>query len=133
MEHNTILGKLHNKGFTLIELLLVLTLVAMLAGLAVPIVSKSIQRAKGSTLKEDLFVMRKTINDFYTDHARYPNTLEELVDEGYIRAIPVDPLTERYDTWLLDRTTNGEQGDGIVDVRSGYQGVASDGSRYDEW
>ncbi|MES9862145.1 MAG: prepilin-type N-terminal cleavage/methylation domain-containing protein [Candidatus Thiodiazotropha sp. LLP2] len=133
MELNTILGKFNNRGFTLIELLLVLTLVAMLAGLAVPIVSKSIQRAKGSTLKEDLFVMRKIINDFYGDHARYPHTLEELVDEGYIRAIPVDPLTERYDTWLLDRATNGDEGDGILDVRSGYQGTASDGTRYDKW
>jgi prepilin-type N-terminal cleavage/methylation domain-containing protein len=127
------LGDYKTKGFTLIELLLVLTLVAMLAGLAVPIVTKSINRAKGATLKEDLFVLRKTINDFYTDHARYPNALDELVDEGYIRAIPIDPLTERNDTWQLERTAVNDEEDGIIDIRSGYQGEAPDGTRYNEW
>lgn len=129
----TMLGKSNIKGFTLIELLLVLTLVAMLAGLAVPIVSKSIQRAKGATLKEDLFILRKTINDFYTDQARYPQSLEELVEEGYIRAIPIDPLTERYDSWQLERTSDNEGESGIIDVSSGYQGDAPDGTRYSEW
>ncbi|MCU7804211.1 MAG: prepilin-type N-terminal cleavage/methylation domain-containing protein [Candidatus Thiodiazotropha sp. (ex Lucinoma borealis)] len=127
------LGKSNKQGFTLIELLLVLTLVAMLAGLAVPIVSKSIQRAKGATLKEDLFVLRKTINDFYADHAHYPQTLVELVNEGYIRTLPIDPLTERYDTWQLEYTTGDDAEDGIIDVRSGYQGDAPDGTRYSEW
>jgi general secretion pathway protein G len=133
MERTTILGKTDHYGFTLIELLLVLTLVAMLAGMAIPIVSKSIQRSKGVTLKEDLFILRKTIDDFYADHAQYPQELKQLVDEGYIRSVPIDPLTERYDSWQLERADGDDEADGIFDVRSGYQGQAPDGSRYSDW
>lgn len=132
MGPTTMNGRIPKAGFTLIELLLVLTLIAMLAGLAVPIVSKSIQRAKGATLKEDLYLLRKNINDFYADHGHYPQTLEELVSERYIRALPVDPLTESYDTWQLEMAT-GEDEEGIRDVRSGYEGEAPDGTRYEEW
>lgn len=126
-------GKTSKKGFTLIELLLVLTLIAMLAGLAVPVVSKSIQRSKAATLKEDLFVLRKTINDFYADHGSYPESLDDLVSQGYIRTIPVDPMTNSSDTWVTERATGEEGNGGIKDIRSGHQGDAPDGTHYENW
>ena len=105
----------------------------MLAGIAVPVVSKSIQRGKESTLKEDLFVLRKTINDYYADHGHYPDTLDDLVTKGYIRSIPIDPMTERSDTWLTEQATTGEDNVGIWDVRSGSSDEARDGKSYDSW
>jgi general secretion pathway protein G len=126
-------GNKRQSGFTLIELLLVLTLIAMLAGLALPIMSKSIQRGKAATLKEDLFVLRKTINDYYADHERYPETLDDLVSEGYIRAIPVDPMTESNNTWQIELATGEEGEGGIKDIKSGYTGNAPDGTSYGSW
>lgn len=133
MVHTTMNGKISNSGFTLIELLLVLTLIAMLAGLAVPVVSKSIQRSKEATLKEDLFVLRKTINDFYADHGSYPESLDDLVSQGYIRTIPVDPMTDSSDTWVVERATGEEGNGGISDIRSGHHGDAPGGKDYENW
>jgi general secretion pathway protein G len=103
------------RGFTLIELLLVLLIVALLASLVAPVVTGSIQRAKESTLKEDLYVMRKAIDDYYADSGKYPELLSDLVTKQYLRRIPRDPLTESAETWVLVRSDGG----GIVDVRSG--------------
>lgn len=128
--HATVNGE---DGFTLIELLLVLMLVALLAGIAAPVVSSSIQRGKESTLKEDLFVMRKAIDDYYADTGRYPEQLEVLEDKRYLRRIPNDPFTGRIDTWELVRSSTGEPYEGISDVRSGQEGSASDGSMYKSW
>jgi len=116
------------RGFTLIELMLVLVLVALLAGIATPIVFNSINEAKESALKENLLVMRKAIDGYYADTRKYPDSLQTLVDKHYIRSVPSDPITERSDTWVVD-----DQGEGIVDIHSGSEEVDSEGIPYRNW
>jgi type II secretory pathway pseudopilin PulG len=109
-------------------------LIALLAGLVTPVVTGSIHRARESTLKEDLFTMRKAIDDYYADNGGYPTELEALVQKKYIRGIPTDPLTDRNDSWLLVRTDTDDQGSsGIIDVHSGSEEKDSDGVPYKEW
>lgn len=122
-------------GFTLMELLLVLTLVALLASVAVPVVTGSVQRAKESTLKENLFALRKAIDDYYTDNGGYPPELELLEQKRYLRKIPPDPLTDRRDSWILVRAedTGQDKGGGIIDVRSGSEEQDGNGVPYKEW
>lgn len=118
-------------GFTLIELLLVLFLVALLASLVTPVVSNSIHRARESTLKEDLHVLRKAIDDFYADTGKYPESLDVLVAKRYIRKVPIDPITERIDSWIIVRG-QGNNG-GVIDVHSGSDKQSADGTRYQDW
>jgi len=121
------------RGFTLMELLVVLTLVAVLASLVAPVVSSSILRAKEATLKENLFIMRKAIDDYYADQGDYPGSLQQLVEKRYIRRLPVDPLTDRSDSWVEVRAEeDGKQG-GIIDVRSGSEEKSGDGAAYRDW
>jgi general secretion pathway protein G len=119
-------------GFTLIELLVVMSIIATLLMIAVPRYFRSLERSREAVLHQDLFVMRDAIDKFYGDLARYPESLSELVERHYLRAVPVDPLTRSADTWILvaseDPVVNGAR-----DVRSGAQGVGSDGTRYTEW
>ena len=113
------------------ELLLVLMLVALLASVAAPVVTNSIQRAKESTLKESLFVLRKAVDDYYSDNGRYPAALEDLVTGRYIRKVPVDPLTESNTTWKLVREKHSEGN--IVDIKTGSPAKAKDGTAYQTW
>jgi len=122
---------IRNCGFTLVELLLVLFVVALLASLAAPVVTGSIQRARESTLKEDLHVMRKAIDDYYADTGRYPESLNQLVEKRYLRKLPADPVTGQGNTWI--EVKSGEKITGVVDVRSGSDEKASDGSPFREW
>jgi len=116
------------------ELLLVLLLVALLASLVTPVVTGGIQRARESTLKEDLYALRRAIDDYYADTGAYPAELEELVKKRYLRRIPPDPLTEKRDTWVLVRSEDDRAGkSGILDIRSGSQDKASDGSYFKDW
>src|SRR6185312_11269908 len=92
-----------HRGFTLIELLLVLFLVALLASLVGPALTSGIQRARESALKEDLHVLRKALDDYYADNGSYPPELQVLVDKRYLRNVPVDPFTDRGDSWTFDR------------------------------
>lgn len=120
-----------NRGFTLVELLLVLFVVALLASLVTPVVTGTIQRARESSLKEDLHVMRKALDDFYTDNGRYPESLKQLVEKRYLRKIPVDPFTENATTWI---EIKGEEKDaGVMDVRSGSEEKDADGVAYRDW
>ena len=125
------------RGFTLVEMLVVLLLVSLLASLAVPLVTGSIDRASESTLKEDLFIMRKAIDAYYADKQVYPETLTVLVEQRYLRAIPKDPLTGRIDSWRLDyREIAGAGGvtmRGVADVHSGHDGQSSEGTPYAQW
>jgi general secretion pathway protein G len=123
------------RGFTLIELLLALLLVALLASLAVPVVSGSIVRARESTLRADLYALRKAIDDFHADTGVYPKELDELVAKRYLRRIPPDPVTEKRDTWIVVRAEEEKaaQASGIFDVRSGSPDQASDGSYFKDW
>lgn len=120
----------HKTGFTLIELMVVLTLLSILVSLAAPVVTRAIGQARESVLKENLFVMRKAIDDFYADHGMYPETLLQLAEKRYIRKIPVDPLTEKDMTWEVVFTDDGS---GIVDIHSGAPGVGSNGNAYNTW
>ena len=118
-------------GFTLIELMVVLAIIALLLTIAMPRYFGSLERSKEAVLKEDLFQMRDAIGKYYGDKARYPETLETLAVERYLRSIPVDPLTESAATWVAVPPAN--LGSGVADVRSGAQGRSSDGSSYAEW
>jgi len=121
-----------SRGFTLMELLLVLLLVTLLASLVAPVVTGGVQRARESTLKEDLYALRKAIDDYYADNGAYPGELDDLVTKRYLRRIPTDPVTEKRDSWQLVRSED-EKAKGILDVRSGSQDQASDGSYFKDW
>lgn len=121
------------RGFTLLELLFVLIIVALLAGIVGPMLVGSISRARESTLKEDLYVMRKALDDYYADNGKYPGELADLVDRRYLRGIPADPVTERRDSWMAVRTGNDRGVGGIVDVHSGSELSANDGTSYRDW
>lgn len=124
---------MRTRGFTLLELLFVLLIVALLAGIVGPMLVGSISRARESTLKEDLYVLRKAIDDFYADNGKYPGELADLVDKRYLRGIPADPVTERRDTWITVRAANDRGQGGIVDVHSGSGLAANDGTSYRDW
>lgn len=118
------------RGFTLIELLVVMAIIALLLTIALPRYFNSVDRAADVTLQENLKVIRLTLDQFYADKGRYPDSLEELVDEKYLRSVPVDPVTESSTTWILE--SSDEEGvSGIADVRSGAEGVTKDGRPYD--
>jgi len=129
--------KLSSSGFTLIELLVVMSLIVILAGIGVTLYANSVTRAKEAVLKEDLYRMRDAIDQYYADKNKYPSSIEALVSEKYLRAIPVDPFTNSADTWQAimaepDPLNQGVE-PGIYDVRSGSDQVALDGTRYSEW
>mgnify|MGYP001614313568 FL=1 len=107
-------------------------IVALLASLSAPVVTNSVHRARESSLKQNLQVMRKAIDDFYADNGVYPPTLETLVEKRYIRKLPKDPITERADSWVLVRSRDGQSGaeGGIVDIQSGSEDKGSDGTPY---
>jgi len=118
-------------GFTLIELLVVLAIVALLLTLAVPRYFQSIDSSKETILIENLRIVRETIDKFYGDTGRYPESLEELVEKRYLRAMPIDPITESNSSWeLLSPEASGTGN--VYDIKSGATGIARDGRRYNE-
>jgi general secretion pathway protein G len=125
------------RGFTLIELLIVVTLVIVLAGIGLSTYSTSVQRAKEAVLRENLFTLRDSIDQFYADKGAYPPELSSLVTEGYMRQIPKDPFTESADTWQIVMSepdpANPNAVPGVYDVKSGAEGVGLDGTPYTEW
>ena len=119
-------------GFTLIELLVVMAIIAVLLTLAVPRYFGSLDRSKEAVLREDLYQLRDAIGKYYGDKGKYPESLEALAAEKYLRKVPVDPLTESATTWVVVAPDDPQKG-GVYDVRSGAQGKASDGSVFSEW
>lgn len=119
-----------NDGFTLLELLIVLTLIGLLATIAVPMYNNSIVKAKESVLKEDLFVMREAIDKYYADNGAYPSDLSALKEKKYIRTVPVDPFTSSADTWVKV-SAQGEEG--VFDIKSGSDQSGRNGVPYAEW
>lgn len=118
-------------GFTLIELMVVLALVALLASIAAPRYFHSVDRAKEAVLRDSLRTMRDAIDQYYADHARYPESLETLAARRYLRAVPLDPVTGKSDTWVVRAPpADADVQDGVYDVGSGAQGAASDGTPY---
>ena len=109
-------------GFTLIELLVVLAVVATLLTLSLPRYFGSLERSKEAVLKENLYQMREAISRYYADKGRYPETLDSLVADKYLRAVPLDPLTDSTTTWLVVLAEDPQKG-GVTDVRSGAPGI----------
>lgn len=125
-------------GFSLLELLIVVALIGILASLVVPQFKKTPDKAREAVLKEDLFTMRDVIDQYFADRGRYPASLESLVEDGYLRQIPVDPFTNSADSWQTEAAPMEEGGEeeaagGIYDVHSGATGTAMDGTSYSEW
>ena len=122
------------RGFTLIELLIVVTILVVLAGIGLSTYSTSVARAKEAVLRENLFRLRDSIDQFYADKGTYPADLASLVTEGYMRQIPKDPFTESADTWQTVMSepdpANPNAVPGVFDVKSGAEGVSLDGTPY---
>ena len=125
------------RGFTLIELLIVIALISILASMGVVQYRNSVQSSKEAVLHTDLFRMRDAIDQYYADKAKYPASLEALVSEGYMRAIPVDPITKSADTWQTvpaePEPGNTSTDPGIYNVKSGASGTGLDGTSYSDW
>ena len=124
-------------GFTLIELMVVMSLIVLLASIGLAVYANSVIRAKESVLKEDLFRMRDGIDQYYADKGKYPGSLQDLVSDKYLRAIPADPFTNSADTWREIPSepdpTNPTAQPGVYDVRSGSDQKALDGTNYADW
>ena len=116
------------RGFTLIEMSVVVAIIGVLYMTIVPIYGKTITRTKETALKKDLYVFRKTLNNYFKDHEKWPETLEALVKEGYIRNIPPDPFTEKTDSWITIPSEPGKSD--VYDVKSGSDKTSLDGVRY---
>lgn len=121
------------RGFTLIELIVVMAIIALLVAIAAPRYFAHIDRSKETVLRQNLQVMREAIDKFHGDKGKYPDTLEELATARYIRAVPVDPITEKADTWVVVRPTDSEAKGEVYDVKSGAPGQAKDGTDYAGW
>jgi general secretion pathway protein G len=119
-------------GFTLIELLVVLAIIALLLTLAAPRYFGSLDKSKEAVLKEDLYQFRDAIGKYYGDKGKYPESLDALAAEKYLRSVPVDPITDSSATWVVVPPQDPQKS-GVYDVRSGAQGRAADGTAYAEW
>lgn len=118
-------------GFTLIELLVVMAVIGLLLSVVAPRFAQQVDRSREVVLRQNLFGLRQAIDQFYADRARYPKDLGELVVFRYLRSVPVDPVTERSDTWKI--VPPAGQGAAVFDVRSGASGNSRDGSPYASW
>jgi general secretion pathway protein G len=125
------------RGFTLIELMVVMAIISVLLAIALPIYQKSIVRAKESVLRNNLFTLRTMIDEYTIDKQKAPESLQDLVSEGYLRQIPQDPITGSSDTWrvIMEDTPVGgsTSSPGVFDVRSGSDKTALDGTAYSDW
>ena len=122
------------RGFTLIELMVVLSIVALLLTIALPRYLSSVDRAREATLKQSLAVVRDAIDKFHADQGRYPNDLGELERQRYLRAVPVDPMTDSAATWTIVPPPPGRGVAGnVYDLRSGSPAKAADGSEFAQW
>ncbi len=125
------------RGFTLIEMVIVIAIMVILISIAVPMYQRSIVRSREAVLRDDLFTLRTTIDQYTMDKAKAPQSLEDLVSAGYLRAIPKDPITNSADTWVTvneDVMLSVDQSEpGITDVHSGSDAISSEGTAYSSW
>ena len=136
MELLTRSGK-KSRGYTLIEMIIVMAIISVLVAIAVPLYQKSLLRTKESLLKNNLFTLRTVIDEYTFDKQKAPQTLEDLVNEGYLRAVPIDPITGSGQSWRIimeDAVTSVNQTmPGIYDIRSGSDLRSLEGTPYAEW
>ncbi|HXZ33316.1 MAG TPA: prepilin-type N-terminal cleavage/methylation domain-containing protein [Terriglobales bacterium] len=132
-------SKKRSRGFTLIELMIVISIILILVSVALPAYNQSIVRARESVLKQNLFTLRSVISQYTLDKQKAPQSLDDLISGGYLKQLPVDPMTGKNDTWVADQEENTimsideqDQG-GIIDVHSGSDGTSSDGTAYSTW
>ena len=135
----------HESGFTLIELMLVIAIIGILEAIAIPSFKPAPDKAREAVLKTDLHTMREALDQYFADKSHYPDSLESLVEEGYLRSVPVDPFTKSNSTWrLIYANESGNQEDllpeeqaaaapGIFDIKSGASRRALDGSDVADW
>ena len=138
MERNIVTGRFRSaSGFTIIELMVVMTLIVTLSTIAVVQYRHSVVYSKEAALKEDLFRMKEAIDQYYADKNQYPAALEDLVSAGYLRSVPVDPVTNSASTWQTvpaePDPNNPLSIGGVYSVKSGSEATAMDGTRYSDW
>jgi general secretion pathway protein G len=123
---------MNRRGFTLIELLVVLAIIATLLTLAVPRYFSSVDKSKEAVLKENLYQMRDAIGKYYADRGKYPESLQSLATDKYLRSVPLDPVTDSATTWIVVAPEDPQKG-GVYDIKSGAPGKALDGSEFSTW
>ncbi len=125
------------RGFTLMELLIVITLIVILAGIAISSHATSVRRAKEAVLRENLFRMNEALDQYLADKGKWPPDLSALVTENYLRQIPKDPITDSADTWQTQMSepdpSNPDEVPGISGVKSGAAGTSLEGTNYSDW
>jgi general secretion pathway protein G len=126
-----------DRGFTLIELMIVISMILILVSISVPAYNQSILRARESVLRQDLFQLRSLISQYTLDKQKAPQSLDDLVQAGYIKQIPTDPMTDSNSSWTVDQEDSlmsvDQQDPGISDVHSGASQMSSDGTAYSTW
>jgi general secretion pathway protein G len=130
--------KNQSAGFTLIELMIVISLILILVSVSIPAYNQSILRAKESVLKQNLFQLRSLISQYTLDKQKAPQSLDDLVSAGYIKQLPVDPMTASSSSWTVEQeedtiSSPDQQESGISDVHSGSTATSSDGTAYNTW
>jgi general secretion pathway protein G len=127
----------NERGFSLLEAVVVMSIIAILAAVALPNYHRAVIKAKESVLKENLYWMRDAIDQYYVDNEKYPQSLRELVEKNYLREIPVDPITEEKDWRIIyeefDEFADPNFEPGVWDVRSTARGRSTEGTRYRSW
>ena len=130
-------GRRGESGFTLVELMIVMAIIAILSTIAIPSFVHNVKKAKEAVLKEDLHTMRTAIDSYTVDKEKAPQGLDDLVQAGYLKTIPIDPMTSRSDTWMTSQSDAlgdiNEQMSGINDVHSGAQDISTEGTSYNTW
>ena len=122
-----------SRGFTLLEMMVVMTIIVTIVSIAVPFYSAALVRARESVLRSNLLTLRSVIDQYTYDKEAPPQSLEDLVEEGYLREVPIDPITNSRDTWELIIETGPTGESGLFDVRSGAEETSLSGTPYSEW